>query len=289
MPREAIRQAAERWDEVGPVLLAVIEHATATPAQDIPPRNCEILPFAIYLMGQMRETRAFAPLCLLGRQQATLIEAIGDGITEDFGAILARVFDGDVTPLRALIEDESAHEFIRDAALETLAWLTATGAINRAETSDYLEGLFASLRPRGESYVWVGWEKAVAALGLDHLAPLVEQVFERGWIDEMFTEVEEFREDLRHALRPDAAVGDLFGRAFIEIDRHDDVAGMMATWPYFKPELPRARPRTEVADSGRTLIPAEPVRNPLRHLGRNDPCPCGSGKKFKKCCLGNAA
>ena len=21
-------------------------------------------------------------------------------------------------------------------------------------------------------------------------------------------------------------------------------------------------------------------------VGRNDPCPCGSGKKFKKCCLG---
>ncbi len=25
--------------------------------------------------------------------------------------------------------------------------------------------------------------------------------------------------------------------------------------------------------------------NPHRHVGRNDPCPCGSGKKFKKCCL----
>ena len=23
----------------------------------------------------------------------------------------------------------------------------------------------------------------------------------------------------------------------------------------------------------------EPRRNPLRHVGRNDPCPCGSGKK----------
>jgi len=22
-----------------------------------------------------------------------------------------------------------------------------------------------------------------------------------------------------------------------------------------------------------------------RKVGRNDPCPCGSGKKFKKCCL----
>ncbi|WP_342211655.1 SEC-C metal-binding domain-containing protein [Neomesorhizobium albiziae] len=23
-------------------------------------------------------------------------------------------------------------------------------------------------------------------------------------------------------------------------------------------------------------------------IGRNDPCPCGSGKKFKKCCGGDA-
>ena len=32
-----------------------------------------------------------------------------------------------------------------------------------------------------------------------------------------------------------------------------------------------------------------PSRNPHRqtepHVGRNDPCPCGSGKKYKKCCL----
>jgi uncharacterized protein YecA (UPF0149 family) len=24
---------------------------------------------------------------------------------------------------------------------------------------------------------------------------------------------------------------------------------------------------------------------PTVKVGRNDPCPCGSGKKFKKCCL----
>ena len=33
--------------------------------------------------------------------------------------------------------------------------------------------------------------------------------------------------------------------------------------------------------------PNEPVRNPWRHVGRNDPCPCGSGKKAQKCCLAN--
>jgi len=26
-------------------------------------------------------------------------------------------------------------------------------------------------------------------------------------------------------------------------------------------------------------------RKPYPKVGRNDPCPCGSGKKFKKCCL----
>lgn len=27
-------------------------------------------------------------------------------------------------------------------------------------------------------------------------------------------------------------------------------------------------------------------RKPVADVGRNDPCPCGSGKKFKKCCWG---
>jgi SEC-C motif len=30
-------------------------------------------------------------------------------------------------------------------------------------------------------------------------------------------------------------------------------------------------------------LPPEPVRNENK-VGRNDPCPCGSGKKYKKCC-----
>ncbi|MEQ1674882.1 MAG: SEC-C metal-binding domain-containing protein [Candidatus Nitrotoga sp.] len=29
----------------------------------------------------------------------------------------------------------------------------------------------------------------------------------------------------------------------------------------------------------------EPYIRPEPKIGRNDPCPCGSGKKYKKCCL----
>ncbi len=28
----------------------------------------------------------------------------------------------------------------------------------------------------------------------------------------------------------------------------------------------------------------EPIRRDSEKVGRNDPCPCGSGKKYKKCC-----
>ena len=29
--------------------------------------------------------------------------------------------------------------------------------------------------------------------------------------------------------------------------------------------------------------PSAPIR--IQKAGRNEPCPCGSGKKYKKCCL----
>ena len=34
-------------------------------------------------------------------------------------------------------------------------------------------------------------------------------------------------------------------------------------------------------------IPSEPYRREGKKIGRNEPCPCGSGKKYKKCCGAN--
>lgn len=35
----------------------------------------------------------------------------------------------------------------------------------------------------------------------------------------------------------------------------------------------------------RLTMPAVPARTRAQ-VGRNEPCPCGSGRKFKHCCLG---
>lgn len=42
----------------------------------------------------------------------------------------------------------------------------------------------------------------------------------------------------------------------------------------------------DLSDLDRKLNP--PIRHEVIKVGRNEPCTCGSGKKFKKCCGVNA-
>jgi uncharacterized protein YecA (UPF0149 family) len=46
-----------------------------------------------------------------------------------------------------------------------------------------------------------------------------------------------------------------------------------------EPALTPARSLRSAAASAPALAPAMKAK-----VGRNDPCPCGSGKKYKKCC-----
>jgi SWIM/SEC-C metal-binding protein len=43
----------------------------------------------------------------------------------------------------------------------------------------------------------------------------------------------------------------------------------------------------DISDLEKLLNPPQAVRS--EKIGRNDPCPCGSGKKYKKCCGTNNA
>ncbi len=52
--------------------------------------------------------------------------------------------------------------------------------------------------------------------------------------------------------------------------------------------LIKGRLMAEIGVDGNHLAFAEtpqPFADPFKGVRRNDPCPCGSGKKFKKCCL----
>ncbi len=48
------------------------------------------------------------------------------------------------------------------------------------------------------------------------------------------------------------------------------------------PDLPAAE-RQAAIDGTQSGAKLEPIRNRQQRVGRNDPCPCGSGKKYKVC------
>ena len=52
-------------------------------------------------------------------------------------------------------------------------------------------------------------------------------------------------------------------------------------------EVKRTKVAKEVqaVGSGDSIVKKQPVRNADKKVGPNDPCPCGSGKKYKKCCM----
>jgi preprotein translocase subunit SecA len=56
-----------------------------------------------------------------------------------------------------------------------------------------------------------------------------------------------------------------------------------------------AAPASEIARQQEAAIAGteggrkiEPIRNREEKIGRNEPCPCGSGKKYKNCCMRRA-
>jgi preprotein translocase subunit SecA len=50
----------------------------------------------------------------------------------------------------------------------------------------------------------------------------------------------------------------------------------------------RGQQDAAIANSQKSEKKAEPIRNRGERVGRNDPCPCGSGKKYKNCHMGQA-
>ncbi|WP_323379632.1 preprotein translocase subunit SecA [Stieleria sedimenti] len=70
--------------------------------------------------------------------------------------------------------------------------------------------------------------------------------------------------------------------------RHDEVhsvASQAGTATATKAATQTAAQQAAEASNQQTDAKPEPIRNTGVKIGRNDPCPCGSGKKYKNCCL----
>jgi uncharacterized protein len=282
LPHEVLQWTLDHWDEAAPELLSVVERYTS--GADQSDETASAVFFILYLAGEKQDTRVFSLLCRLAQDVEALEAALGDTATT-FRPILISTYDGHLDTLKGLIEATEADEFVRAGALQVLAYLTATGRVPRDETEVYLLRLYDTLKPQQESFVWSGWVLAIGLLGLEALSGVVRQAFGRGLIDPMVMGYDDFRRDLeRTRADPERMAGFEYDR----IGPLEDAIGELSGWYAFSDAAQQDEERWATSPEDVRLPFADmpqPFVDPFKGVGRNDPCPCGSGKKFKKCCL----
>src|SRR3954470_22165117 len=217
-------------------------------------------------VGALREVLPQQPVCRLARQGEAAGAVLGDHATATTKRLLISTYDGDLAALKGVIEAAGTDEPVRTGALEALAYLMATDRIARDEAEAYLLRL-----------------STVALLGLEPWSDVVRQAFAGGLISPLDMRDDGFREDLRRVLTDPARTADPGSGTIAPLG--DALGGFSGR--YASPEIGMAdRERRSVGPGGVGSVSArQPSADRFKGVGRNDPCPCGSGKKFKKCCL----
>jgi hypothetical protein len=235
----------------------------------------------VFILGGARDTASCqSMLRLLRRPAKELDDLFGDAVSEGFSRIVIGMFDGNVDGLLELIVDRSVDPLVRAELFGVSAFLTWNGGISRERMRRILRDFFEQRLAEDRQAVWEGWANAVALLGLHDMVPLVEQAWKEGRLAGRVLTPDEFEAVLSEAeQKPDD--GARFEDA--SLGYIEDVLVALEGIDYLRSD----EFAETTKDNDFTWSPPEPVRNPWRHVGRNDPCPCGSGKKAKKCCLAN--
>lgn len=291
-PDRLIVEMTERLDEMIPALLDILDDWQSDPEIHVvdPPSWLRLI-FSAFLLARAGETRAFRPLVSLASLPEDLAEEIwGDCITESLGRILASVFDGDDAPLRAVLEDPAIDGFVRGGAIvDCYTTLVMNELIPPEKVESYFAELLDSRLEREAGFIWNAVSSAAADLGFTSLREKIRRAYEAGFCDPKFEPFEDIERRL------DAGGADDNSHFTNRTMLIHDVVAETGWWACFDPEAAEEDDEGEWDEEfhedpsdGRLYPsyppPAPPYIRETPKIGRNEPCPCGSGKKFKKCC-----
>ena len=263
LPREALEQAILQQDAITPALLTIIENVVKDP-QSID--GTPAFTYALYLLAQFREKRAYPPIVKyfgeLGLDNEAL-DPTGDIVTEDLKSILASVCNGDLGLIKQLIEDQNVNIFVRSAALSSLVILYNNNQLSRKDLVNYIETHIDRCLEEQDDPCFVACLVSVScAIHPEELYEKLITCFDRNLIDKQMIN----ESDLDRWMQMDKE------KVIVELKENrkwqfiNDVISEIEWWACFKN-------LSSISDS------------PLTKVGRNEACPCGSGKKYKKCCL----
>ncbi|MDL2321277.1 DUF1186 domain-containing protein [Desulfosarcina sp. OttesenSCG-928-B08] len=289
VPVEALRAAASQKEEITPLLLDILEKSIDR-IEEIAESDYMGHLHAMLLLAQFREPRAY-PLIVrfFSAPDGIAMDATGDIGAEFLEQMLVSVCHGDDTLIKQMVENDAVDESIRVCAIYALTGMVATAQAPRESVVAYLTSLLRTASPETAGMLAFFYEEVInnlVDLYPEEAYPDIADAVKRGivdpneidmaWVDSCLSEEKEvalFRLKLRDLYVGDAAeeleaslrLGKMFDEAGDGDDDYEDD----------EPDLPLSR-WGEPDESRRPVS--------VKKIGRNEPCPCGSGKKYKKCC-----
>jgi len=262
-----------------------METAAEDPVEFANRENCMLHMFAMYLLAQFRETRAYRPIVrMFSAPGETSYDLAGETSAEGLSNILGSIYDGDPAPLQSLIENPGNDEYVRSSGIETFRVLLESGQLTREEVLSYYRRLFQEKLERSDCYAWMALTSAVADLRAPELMDEVRRAYADGLIGrldfegiekEVMTTPREQHDQFRIVTD---AIAEMEWWAAFDDEEDQPATPLSEPAPQFLEE-PAPPPATSRSYA---FPPPIPVRS--TKVGRNNPCPCGSGKKYKKCC-----
>lgn len=302
LPLEFLEKAIIQKEEIIPALLEILENTRDNAAEIIQEDDYLSHIYALYLLAQFREKRAYPLICELLHQPGEILDLLLDEvIVEGLPRILASVCDGDIDLIKQLIENEQIEEYVRGSALRSLVVLVAQDMKPREEIIVYFESLLREILEREHSHVWNALADCSCDLYPKEIIDLIDQAYREDLVDPFYISLQNIKEQLEKnrelvfeelKANPDFqfinnTIEELQDWACFnqddeyeeeyEFDDDDVITGSNRMNSIIK-----ERDNLE-NDAQLNLFRQEPIRVEPK-VGRNQPCPCGSGKKYKKCC-----
>lgn len=292
LPVEAIQAAQQLGPQIVPGLVQLIRDATQSAVDEGEPKsNGHFL--ALFLLISLRAKEAWPDiLAAVSLPGDAPFHLFGDAIHEAIPRAVPVLAPDRIDEIVSAIRDENVNEYVRWALISGLANCVAAGLRSREEIVGELCRLLK------ESIAEKSPENVMAlAFTLHDLCPReAREDLERAFDEDLLYEGEISREEILDAIElgEEQALENLTR----EYQPIVDVVETLGSWAAFQPD--RRQPPYTPGEAPRAAAPplvepplAEPtILHPIRHtephVGRNDPCPCGSGKKFKKCCARSA-
>jgi len=313
LPEGAIRAAQQCSRAITPRLIELIRSAThCVRAGDDPPGNGHF--FALFLLAEFRAKEALpAILEAISLPGEGPFDLFGDDtITECLHRVLAALAYDSIELTEGILGSEAHNNYVRSAAARSWMLMVRDGHLTREQAVQRLGSHLAEAIARRDSE---GATHIIAAL-FDYspreLLGDIETAYRQDLVDEVDigrATIEKtiaegdavFQDALRHCCPTgfDDTVEELkCWHAFVEDDPwRDEITTSFDDWEGSDREGSdgddcdrksghRAFLPALVMPGGlpEPSVPPTTIHNPIARVGRNQPCPCGSGRKFKKCC-----